>query len=212
MTSAATLPAELHEPVVHPEVHPDYAAEFTHAAHLAPGRWHAPHFHGDAEGAPSPMARHAGAHRHHLQSEEFEALERLITPQVMPTLEEIRLEAARVRRSHRQPHRRLRLTFVQATTSAALLCLWLGILMAQSRSVALRNLDQKLAAEIAVVHQEISATNHSIARFDSGSSLRPMAGSLGWTPAPLANFDDISQPRPKTAPQLIPASLTGGAH
>ena len=208
MTSVAPHPAP---EVLEPDHHADFAAEAAQAAHLAPGRWHAPHFHGEAETAPGQAARHAGAHRHHLQSEEFEALERLIAPHVMPSHDEIRREARRTQRRNLQPHRRFRPTFVQCTIATSLLGLWMCILFFQSRSVALRNLDQERAAEIAVLHQEISETRHAIASLASSSSLRPMAGKIGWTPVPSGNFDDVSTPRSLVNPAgMIPASLTTG--
>lgn len=179
-----------------------------------------PHFHGNAESAPTDRARFAAAHRHapHIRGVETlsvgetELLRRILEEEPTPlTVEEVMAEAARARRRARPRHRPFSLSKTQWVIAGTLLCQLTGVLWWQSQALSLRNHDQRLKDDIAVTSQQIAQTKNAISQLDSEGNLSQLAAQMHWSRAPVGNFDDVSETRRLTPNEAtaIGASATG---
>ena len=228
----ATVAVERHEEIELSEVElesphalepqHDYAATRVHAAHEAPGHERHAHFHGVAGAAPARRTRFAGALRHiahgHVahggadtvtlpQDEDVLVFRRVMEEAAPPaSFDEVVVEASRARRRARAPHRPFRLTAAQWLIVGTLFGQLTGVLWWQSQALALRNRDQKLRDEIARTGQQIAQTKHAISQLDSEANLTQLAAQMHWSPAPVNNFDNVTD-RHRLTPQEV-AALT----
>jgi len=117
--------------------------------------------------------------------------------------------ARKMRRLGRRRHRPLRLTSLGVATALVVLEL-IGVVGIQASQARDARFSSELDDSIKTTEEDISNTDSKISLLQAPLQLNQWAAQLGYHPAGITDYDDITKDTPLPAPSPAPAKTPGG--